>query len=76
MRSEADLLNTKNLGQGQFKGYTLRAARKTLSGERCSLDQSCVMSIFQIRGTPPFSGCLGLTSFPQFPELGYSSCPF
>uniref|UniRef100_A0A671E9W6 Uncharacterized protein n=1 Tax=Rhinolophus ferrumequinum TaxID=59479 RepID=A0A671E9W6_RHIFE len=70
------ILNTKNLGQGQFKRYKVRAAMKTLSGERYSLDQSCVVSIFQIRGTSLFSGCLGLTLLSQFPELGYRSCPF
>uniref|UniRef100_A0A8C0E210 Uncharacterized protein n=1 Tax=Balaenoptera musculus TaxID=9771 RepID=A0A8C0E210_BALMU len=55
------MLNAKNLGQGQVKGYEVWAAMKTSSGERRSFVQSCVASSFQIRGTCPFSGCLGLT---------------
>lgn len=56
--SQADMLNAKNLGQGQFKGYEVWAAMKTSSGERRSFAQSCVASIFQIRGTCPFSDVL------------------
>uniref|UniRef100_A0A8C6BP73 Uncharacterized protein n=1 Tax=Monodon monoceros TaxID=40151 RepID=A0A8C6BP73_MONMO len=52
------MLNAKNLGQGQFKGYEVWAAMKTSSGERRSFAQSCVASIFQIRGTCPFSDVL------------------
>ena len=78
MRSESqvDVLNTKNLGQCQFKGDGVWAAMKTSSGERHSFAQSCVASIFRIRRTDPFSGCLGLTWLSQFPELRYSSCSF
>lgn len=62
MRSESqvDVLNTKNLGQCQFQGDGVWAAMKTSSGERHLFAQSCVASIFQIRRTDPFSGCLGL----------------
>uniref|UniRef100_A0A8W4FQF1 Uncharacterized protein n=1 Tax=Sus scrofa TaxID=9823 RepID=A0A8W4FQF1_PIG len=55
------VLNTKNLGQGQLESHEVWAAMKTSSGKRRSFAQSCVASIFQIRGTYPFSGCLGLT---------------
>uniref|UniRef100_A0A8C3WJ45 Uncharacterized protein n=1 Tax=Catagonus wagneri TaxID=51154 RepID=A0A8C3WJ45_9CETA len=37
------------------------AAMKTSSRKRPSFAQSCVASIFQIRGTYSFSECLGLT---------------
>lgn len=65
---QADMLNIKNFGQGQVKGNEIWVAMKTLSGESHSLTQSCIVSIFHVRGTSPFSGCLGQTLL-QIPRI-------
>nr|BAE90230.1 unnamed protein product [Macaca fascicularis] len=50
------MIRTMYLRQGQFKAYKVWIAMKTLNTERCSLAQSYVVPVFQIRGTSLFPG--------------------